>query len=404
MLVVVQPLSAGVGLAARAVAAGYQCLIPTQYPELLSAEVHANARVVDWHPDRGVNALLDIVAGTEPIGVVAGFEYVVPESAALARALGLPGLSAEAAVAVRQKDVMRRWCAERGIAMPGSATVTPGEPSPFPFPVVVKPVDCGGSLMVRMARDRAEYDAACDEIHNAGADQVKFHPNPRRVALVEEFVEGPEFSIEGWVDAAGVHLASITTKFVSAPPWFFEMGHIATPPEQSPHGEVLAEFTRRVVEAFEITVGPFHAEARITERGPVLIEVGARLAGDSIPELIADGPGVDLYLAAVDAACGKAHEPRPVAPQSSGLAFITTDRAGEFAGTVSGLEPYRRAPEFQGLLWEAEAGMPLDPDDIFRNRVAQARFRGALGTVERLVGSVLRETRVDVREREGIRA
>ncbi|MER6997957.1 ATP-grasp domain-containing protein [Streptomyces sp. NPDC000410] len=407
MLIIVQPLSAGVQLALRAVESGHRCLIPTQFPELLPAEVHASARVVDWHPDHGVPALLHHTeqARTAPAGVVAGFEYIVPEAADLARALGLPALSRATALAVRQKDVMRGRCAERGIAVPGSALVTSGsrgEP-PFPFPVVVKPVDCGGSLMVSLARDPEEYARACAEIHRA--DEVKFHNNPRRTALVEEFVEGPEFSVEGWVDDAGVHVASITTKFVSQPPQFFEMGHIATAPEQSPYGRLLADFTHRVIDAFDIDVGPFHVEARLDRGGrPVLIEVGARLAGDCIPELIHAGPGVDLYLAAIAAACGERYEEGESSPQSAGVAFVTTDRPGEFAGSVSGLEPHLGTPEFQSLVWEADKGMTLDPDDIFTNRVAQVHFRGDLARVDELVGAVLREAEVDITDKEGIRA
>lgn len=407
MIVIVQPLSAGIQLTGRAVEAGITCLIPTQFPELLPAAVHAAAHVVKWHPDQGVPALLDLVeeAGAVPAGVVAGFEYTVPEAADLARALGLPALSRETTEAVRQKDVMRERCRQYAIAVPGSVPVTAddvGEP-PFPFPVVVKPVDWGGSLMVRLARDADEYLRACEEIHRAG--EVKFHNNPRRVALAEEFVEGPEFSIEGWVDGDGMHLASITTKFVSAPPQFFEMGHVATPPERSPYGPLLTAFAGRVVDAFDINVGPFHIETRIAADGrPYLIEVGARLAGDYIPELIHAGPGVDLYLAAVDAACGKRHEGRAASPLSAGVAFVTTDRAGAFAGSMSGIEPYLEAPEFQRLVVEAEHGAVLDPDDIFSNRVAQVYFAGDRGRVEKLVGAVLRDVKVDIADKEGIRA
>ncbi|WP_405851718.1 ATP-grasp domain-containing protein [Streptomyces sp. NBC_00090] len=420
MLIVVQPLSAGVRLAARAVRAGIPCLIPTQFPELLPPEVTAGATVVDWHPELGVPGLLRRVeeSGARPTGVVAGFEYVVPESAELARTLGLPALGAEAAEAVRQKDVMRRRCAERDIAFPRSVPVAPESagPCPLPFPVVVKPVDCGGSLMVSLCRDAEEYERALAAVHRPG--EVKFHPSPRRVALVEEYVEGPEFSLDGWVDGAGPHVASVTTKFLSDPPDFFETGHIATAPAHSPHGALLEEFARRVVEAFDLTVGPFHIETRIDRGGrPVLIEVGARLAGDCIPELVLAGPGVDLCAAAVDAARGVRHEPGPLSPVSAGLAFVTTDRPGPFAGTLSGAEPFLRAEEFRGLVPEAEPGTVLDPADIFSNRVARLHFEGDLDRVERLVASVLTEVEVDIaaagatgtqrpvlKEKEGVRA
>ncbi|MEW5628687.1 ATP-grasp domain-containing protein [Streptomyces hydrogenans] len=406
MLIVVQPLSAGVRLTARMVAAGVPCLVPTQFPELLPPEVRAGATVVDWHPDAGVAGLLRLVekavaeTGTAPSGVIAGFEYAVPEAAELARTLGLPALDAPAAEAVRQKDVMRRRCEERGVAHPRSIAVGPDEagPCPLPFPVVVKPVDCGGSLMVSLCRDEKEYARARAVVHDPG-EEVKFHPNPRRTAVVEEYVEGPEFSLDGWVDADGPHLASVTSKFLSAPPDFFEMGHIATAPECSPHGEVLERFARQVVAAFDLTVGPFHIETRIVrDRGPVLIEVGARLAGDNIPELVLAGPGVDLCAATADAARGLSHDPGALSPVSAGLAFVTTDRSGTFTGTLHGIDAFTEAAEFRGLLPEEEPGAVLDPGDIFRNRVARIHFEGDLDRVERLVASVLAEVRVGVED------
>ncbi|MFF7178571.1 ATP-grasp domain-containing protein [Streptomyces sp. NPDC008121] len=412
MLIVVQPLSAGVRLASRMVRAGVPCLIPTQFPDLLPPEVTAGATVVDWHPGQGLPGLLRRVeeSGARPTGVVAGFEYVVQHSAELARELGLPALGPEAAEAVRQKDVMRRWCAERGIAFPRSVPVPPEAdgPCPLPFPVVVKPVDCGGSLLVSLCRNQEEYDRARASVHTPG--EVRFHPDPRRIALVEEYVEGPEFSLDGWVDGDGPHLASVTTKFLSEPPRFFEMGHIATAPEHSPHGEALTEFTRSVVAAFELSVGPFHIETRIDrDRGPVLIEVGARLAGDNIPELVLAGPGVDLCAATADAARGLRHRRGPVSGVSAGLAFVTTDRPGSYAGTLSGLEPFTGAPEFRDLVPEAEPGAVLDPDDIFSNRVARIHFEGDLDRVERLVAAVLEDVKVDIegvglKDKEGVRA
>ncbi|MFE0526055.1 acetyl-CoA carboxylase biotin carboxylase subunit family protein [Micromonospora parva] len=404
MLIVVQPLSAGIQLANRLVTAGVPCLIPTQFPDLLPAEVHSGARVVDWHPDHGVPALLALVErlGVTPTGVIAGFEYAVGPAAELARALGLPALSQDTAEAVRQKDVMRERCVKHGIAVPASITIPADDVGecPFAFPVVVKPADWGGSLMVRLARDADEYQRACAEIHRYG--EVKFHHDPRRVALVEEYVEGPEFSLEGWVDAAGVHLVSITTKLVGALPQFFEMGHIATPPQSSPHGQLLHEFAAQVVAAFDITVGPFHIETRIAaDDRPVLIEVGARLAGDCIPELIMAGPGVDLYLATAEAARGGTYLDEPVSSVSAGVAFVTTDRPGAFAGSVSGIEPFLDVDEFDRIVFEAERGVALDPDDIFHNRVAQVYFVGDPGRVENLVAAVLRDVRVDISDKEG---
>ena len=58
---------------------------------------------------------------------------------------------------------MRSRCRQHGIAVPGSvaATAERVDEPPLPFPVIVKPVDCGGSLMVTLARDTGEHLRAC---------------------------------------------------------------------------------------------------------------------------------------------------------------------------------------------------------------------------------------------------
>lgn len=74
---------------------------------------------------------------------------------------------------------MRERCRQHGIAVPGSVAVTAervDEP-PLPFPVVVKPVDCGGSLMVTLARDTGEHLRACAplvwrRVHRADGEPV----------------------------------------------------------------------------------------------------------------------------------------------------------------------------------------------------------------------------------------
>ncbi|MGL5825298.1 MAG: ATP-grasp domain-containing protein [Nocardioides sp.] len=391
MIVIVQPISAGTRLVSRAAEASYRCLVPTSFPDQVPA--HDNVQPVQWNPVSGVDGLLRCVerADEEINGVIAGFEYVVAEAAGLAAAVGCPGLSEFTTGAVRNKDLMRSVAAAQGIAVPRSVAVDTVAEPPLPLPVVVKPADWGGSLGVRLASTREEYAAGCAAILTE--PDVRYHHAPRRTILVEEFVEAAEFSIEGWVDPAGVHVVGITRKFTTAPPRFFEIGHVTTAPAFAAHGALLADFAADVVRAFEITTGSFHIEAFLRDDGPTLVEVGARLGGDQITDLVLSGPGIDLCLAAVDAAIGRAHEYSEPSEVSAGVAFVTATRSGRFAG-LDGLDAFRDEPEFDSVVDEVPVGTAMDPDDIFANRAAAAFFTGDAQRVELLVDQVLYEVRV----------
>src|SRR5207249_7492479 len=103
--------------------------------------------------------------------------------------------------------------------------------------------------------------------------------------LIEEYVEGPEYSVEGFMDGGSVRVACITSKFLGPEPHFVEAGHVVPGSISEPERRRVVAYVGRVVAALRLDRGPFHAELRCTPHGPLLIEIAARLGGDRIPDL-----------------------------------------------------------------------------------------------------------------------
>jgi biotin carboxylase len=124
-------------------------------------------------------------------------------------------------------------------------------------------------------------------------------------AVLEEFVEGREFSVETLSVHGHLHVLQITEKETTGPPHFVESGH-SQPAELAPDDRrAVEEATRKAASALGIETGPTHTELKLCPQGPMLIEVGARLGGDYITsDLVPLSTGIDMLALSLDLALG----------------------------------------------------------------------------------------------------
>ncbi|GII54374.1 argininosuccinate lyase [Planotetraspora thailandica] len=237
------------------------------------------------------------VAERSPDGIIAFAEPHVIAAALAQDRLGCPGPSLHAAVISRNKALQRACFAARGIPQPGfllaSDTREAREWMLERLPVVVKPLTLSGSQGVELVTDAA----SAHELVERRAAEGK--------VLVEEAVEGPEFSWEALVREGEVLFENITQKDTTPPPYFVELahrcGHRFTDPVLA--GQVTA-LTRGVLDGIGMRTGLVHLEFKIGPDGPVLMEVAVRTPGDFIPDAIRLTYGFDLYEALVRLALG----------------------------------------------------------------------------------------------------
>jgi biotin carboxylase len=303
-VVIIEPSSSGLDLIAAVTRAGHQALVFSHdeadriVPAALLRRWDAELAVLDTNdPAAVLSAAGRLAEDRQIVGVLPGFEFYVPVAAQLAAHLGLPGLEPAAGQRVRDKHLMRRALADAGIAGPrfrlvSSASELEAAAEAVGYPLVIKPTRSAGSVGVSLASGldelRTAYAAiALDPTLDLG---TRLGPD----VLLEEFIAGPEFSVEGYVQNGRAAVVSITEKLVSDPPHFIELGHTVPASIEPDTERQVVSWAAAVVGALGIDRTVFHLELRLRNGLPHVIELGARLPGDSIGSLIEMSRGVSL--------------------------------------------------------------------------------------------------------------
>lgn len=216
------------------------------------------------------------------------------------------------------------------------------------LPAVVKPVALAGSRAVFLwqePQDRTPWTALVDTYGYEGP------------FLVEEYLRGPEYSVETLSQGGRHQVVGITEKLLGAPPLFVEMGHVHPAPLSQHRKQALAELTVRFLTACRYRFGPAHTEVIWTVRGPRIVESQARLGGDRIPRLIELAGGLDVEQAIFAGLAGAPIEvPEPTA--TAAVRFFTFPPG--HVDEIRGLQ------KVQGLPYVDELTLRLRPGDTVK--------------------------------------
>jgi hypothetical protein len=227
-------------------------------------------------------------------------EFSLEPSLRVARQLGLPSASLDVGC-FRNKAIMRQRQVAAGLRAP-EFLVTDDQDEAHAWvaqrdaPVIVKPVDYAGSSGVRTVKDRRDLEPA---VRRALGKSFSSR------AIIETLIDGPEFSVETVSFGAGRHHSyGIVAKTITGPPFCVEAGHDFPADLSAEITEAIILEVHRTLSAFGMEVGASHAEVKLSQDGPYVIEIGGRLAGDYIPQLIWLASGVNLYLEELRAILG----------------------------------------------------------------------------------------------------
>ncbi len=224
--------------------------------------------------------------------------FYVAAAAQIAEALGCRSLSRAVALRCHDKYAARLALRDAGLRTPrfwllDSEGQALSCSSAVRYPCVIKPRAASGSRDVRLVHEPGELVDHYRTLTGVRSDERR-RPKPGD-ALVEEFVEGPEFSVETMTVSSGcTSIVGITAKHLSEPPLFVELGHdfpADLPPEMR---RAIEETTIAALDAVGYDFGPAHTELRMAADGPTVVEINPRLAGGMIPELIRYAVGVDM--------------------------------------------------------------------------------------------------------------
>jgi biotin carboxylase len=344
-------------------------------------EVTEHTRVIAVRhdaPDEEWVALARAAHQLHPFTRIATFgETDQDRCAAIGEALGIATHSPRTVELVHDKAAMRVRLRETGIDTTASAIVADldalsafvGEHG---FPCVVKPVAGSGSAGVAVVRQVSELVSAFERA------STRFDDLPDAGVLVEQFHEGPQFSVEA-ISELGEHQVVSTTRKFSDPISFVELGHVAPADLTAEQQANVHEYVDRVLAALGVEFGATHTEIVLTSAGPRVIETHVRMGGDEIPALTFDATGVDLAEYVVKQVVGEKvlpdiravlAEDRPA--RSSAIWFVAPPVAGVLAD-VGGLDEARNVKGVTEVQLLVEPGSTIGALQSSDSRVAYVR-------------------------------
>ncbi len=242
----------------------------------------------------------------------------------VANRMGLSANTDECARLSTDKRAMRKAFAAAGDPSPVSIPVREGDSMPteldgLTYPVIVKPSDRSGSRgITRLSSPEGLLDALT----------TAWDESFCKIALVEEFLEGDEFSVECMSWEGMHHVLQITRKFTTGNPHFIETAHLE--PSLLPAEECarVEQVVMHALDTLGVQKGASHAELKVNGRGePWIVEIGSRMGGDYIgSDLVPLSTGVDFVGAVVDVALGTEPDLRGLSsPRASAVRFVLSE-------------------------------------------------------------------------------
>lgn len=256
--------------------------------------------------------------------------------AAVANKLNIVGISEDTALKTTNKILMRESLKKYNVPIPKFRKVSSSAEymsviKKVTEKYIVKPADNSGSRGVFLLED------------NKNTSELKYaYEYSRKYArdgdvIIEEYMRGPEVSVESISIEGEVNILAITDKITTGPPNFVEVAHSQP--------TMLSELLRREIEIITINAvkavgienGPSHTEIILTDEGPKIVELGARMGGDNITtHLVPLSTGIDMVKCCIEIALGE----KPVFTKSinrgAAIQYIDT-RAGKIT-KISGVD------------------------------------------------------------------
>ncbi|MFI8308732.1 acetyl-CoA carboxylase biotin carboxylase subunit family protein [Streptomyces sp. NPDC085927] len=370
VLVVAAPDEVYRGYCLESVAAAYDVVLITTEEPSWEVPFIRDCMVV---PDPSDQSALSVAGRTladryDLAGVFTWTEWYVVPVARLARRLGLPTTPPEVMQACRDKATARALFAQHGVPSAASVSVRSRHEAEaaaerIGYPVVLKPAAHAGAIGVLRVDTPAQLTAAywaAARTAGLGEENVS--------VLVEEYLDGPEISVECVTHRGATTVVAVNRKTISAPPYFEQLAHCVDAGD--PLLDVVAPAARAAISALGITDGISHVEMRMVEGRPRLIEVNGRLAGDMICHLVRLATGIDLLRAAADIACDRRPDLTPTRSSAAAIRLIYP----ETSGTLTTLQFKGSHPEWlERLSFQRRPGdqlvLPVDGGDLFTARI-----------------------------------
>lgn len=252
-----------------------------------------------------------------------------------ASAAELPCIEYSTAMKASNKFLMRKTFQDACVPSPKFCSVKNASEafkacSEIGVPVVIKPVDSMGARGVVKIEDLEDKEAINRAVENAIASSRSSE------AIVEEFMDGPEFSLDAIVFNGEITICGFADRHIFFPPYFIEMGHTMPTEYNEEIKSAVIDVFKSGIKALGITMGAAKGDIKYSHaKGAMVGEIAARLSGGFMSGwTFPYSSGVNLTESAVKIACGKS--PGSLSPS---LDNVSAERAAlSIPGIISSIE------------------------------------------------------------------
>ena len=341
-----------------------EVVVGIDLPETLSEYWHVPLGVDFNNPQAGLRTIVEY-AHEHPLAAVLSVDDSASELAARAcAALGLPHNSPKAAEAARDKLVMRTLMSQGGAPCPVFRPFFLREDSAWiatqvSYPCVLKPLRLSGSRGVIRANDPREFVAAFLRLKRLLLSEG--NSEYETSILVEDFIPGFEVALEGILTHGQLKVLTLFDKPDPLDGPFFEETVYLTPSRlPEPTQVAIARCVSTAAASLGLREGPVHAELRVNDQGPWMLEIAGRSIGGLCSTVLEFGSGMCLEELILRHAIGEEVASIEREGQAAGVMMIPIPSAGLLKG-VYGLEEAREVPLITGIEVTAKLHNSLVP-------------------------------------------
>ena len=298
---------------------GYTLTLLTQFEFVFDNDLYdkvISCKFNEW--DKVIEILKKEHKTNKFIGVFGYDEISIPIVDEISKSLNLKIISKFSGESYRFKDKMRIAWESSGVSIPKYKILHKKEEykylNEFSFPMVLKPVSYLGSLGVIKVNSYSELK---DKVNLAFNAELSFEVGKNSYnlkdlyslessVLAEDYIEGDEYSAEGYLIDGRYELIGFTKKFTTKDDFFDELAHIF--PYKFKQEEEIVEEIRKAHVSLGIQNAFTHTEFKIINNKVCFMELGARLSGDFIPKLIENSFEIDAIDYAIKCRTGESIE------------------------------------------------------------------------------------------------
>ncbi len=255
--------------------------------------------------------------------------------------LGLPAISEETAICATDKGEMIKCFKKCGVPSPWYFIAKDKKEfeellEKVEYPCIMKPLDNSGSRGIILAKSKEElkegYEYSSSNSRGAGV-------------IVEEFLTGKEISVEVMTVNGKAYVLAVTDKTTTGHPHFVETGHAQQSEFTGEIRKQIEEVAKKAVFSVGIENGPAHVEMMVTDKGPKMIELGARMGGDCITtHLVPLSTGIDMVEATIRVACGETPDLEKKFDKGSAIRYFNVPK-----GKIKEIKGVEEAEKLEGV-------------------------------------------------------